>query len=130
MKLDMTPGFRSIFSTGEKFTTPEVTCLNQTLRETIVGPSRDPDKAVEHKNDYTTDLMEGKTKRLKPVHEIEEDLDDWGCKVHHYRTYMMGVPEMSPGLHRNIFQVRQREREMNRFFFIERGSFFRPSVIV
>lgn len=105
MSLNMSPENKVIFSTGEKFTTPEVTCLNPTLRKMTVGPSRDPDKAVEKKNDYTTEIMEGKTKRLKPVHEIEEDLDDWGCKVHHYRTYMMGVPEHSAGLQRNIFQV-------------------------
>ncbi len=123
MTLEMSPENKVIFSTGENFTTPEVTCLNPTLRKMTVGPSRDPDKAVEKKNDYTTKIMEGKTKRLKPVHEIGEDLDDWGCKVHHYRTYMMGVPEHSQGLQRNIFQVRHLGLTRKCFFHL---SFFPP----
>lgn len=95
--LSVTPVAVDLFSMGKAFTVNDVAYMAPIINEMFAGGRLDPDKK---KEPYEKE----RKKRSKVVIAIDEDLDDWGQKVHHYRTGTSGFPEDSPGRALAVFQ--------------------------
>jgi hypothetical protein len=82
-------------SMGPAFTRKGAAYNDPVTRDMLHGPSLNPDK------------KEGPDKvrvnRNKAVREMVEDLDDWGQRLHHYRSASPGHHEDSPGRQMTIY---------------------------
>jgi hypothetical protein len=78
------------------FAAPNAEYIPKSSRPFFEGPRLHPDKQKERYNSK-------RTKRSASVIHIEEDLDDWGCKQHHYRSAMMGDAADSPAMPLTLF---------------------------
>lgn len=94
--LAVTPVTIQLYSMGPKFKMSDVTYMPHEIHEAFKGARLDPDKKKEK-------YESKRKKRNKAIVDIEEDLDDWGQKLHHYRTGCFGIPEDSPGRQSSIF---------------------------
>ena len=113
---EITPEVVAALSVVEDFAAPDVTYIPPVVRDMFAGPRLHPDKGTEH---YSSK----RSKREKSVMTIDEDLDDWGCKQHHYRSACPGAPEASPAMQTTLFQ---RIRSVCACYVISRPDNLRP----
>jgi hypothetical protein len=83
------------YSMGPTFNRPNAAVVQPTARVIALQNTLNPDKEGYYEN--------FNKRRRTAVHTIEKDLDDWGCKRHHYRVYMPGDANRSKSTQTAIY---------------------------